>query len=81
MRIQVRFFASLADAAGVRGLELEIPEHSTVKELWDVLAGRYPKLAPHLPSILRAVNEEFRSADTVVHDGDEVAFFPSVSGG
>lgn len=81
MKIRVKFFATLAEVAQARHLDLEVAEDCTLEMVWNQLATQYPGLAPHANSVLRAVNEEFRRADTVVHEGDEVAFFPPVSGG
>lgn len=81
MKIRVQFFATLADAAKVRSLELELGEGSTLAQLWDRLASLYPDLTPHAGTLLRAVNEEFSKPDTKLREGDEVAFFPPVSGG
>lgn len=81
MKVCIKLFASLADVAQVRQLELEAEEGSTLEQVWDALTQRYPRLLPHTATVLRAVNDEFRKPGTTVHDGDEVAFFPPVSGG
>jgi molybdopterin converting factor small subunit len=49
--------------------------------LWELLVGRYPRLAGYSGRVLYAVNQEFGALTTELHDGDEVAFVPPVSGG
>jgi sulfur-carrier protein len=34
-----------------------------------------------MDTVMTAVNEEFAANDEVIHDGDEIAFIPPVSGG
>ena len=79
--IQVMLFATLAELAGERSVQLETPSGTTVRQVWDLLQSRYPGLAGHSNRLLRSVNGLFANPDTPVNDGDEVAFFPPVSGG
>jgi molybdopterin converting factor subunit 1 len=79
--IQVMLFATLAELAGERSVQLEMPSGTTVRQVWDLLQSRYPRLAGHSSRLLRSVNGSFANPDTPVNDGDEVAFFPPVSGG
>jgi sulfur-carrier protein len=79
--VHVLLFATLAEAAGEHSLQLEIPSGTTVQQIWDLLLDRYPRLAGHARKMLRSVNGSFAAADRQVQDGDEVAFFPPVSGG
>ncbi len=81
MRITVRLFATLRDRAQTGLATLDVAEPCTVSDLMAALAARYPLLADALPSALAAVNQEYASLDDVIADGDEVAFFPPVSGG
>ena len=46
-----------------------------------LLVGRYPRLGGYSGRLLYAVNQEFGTLETALHDGDEVAFVPPVSGG
>ena len=77
MSISVKYFASLRERVGRAGDELEASPGLTVLGVWNAL---HPDSA--LPDqVLTAVNQEYRDADQAVHDGDEVAFFPPVTGG
>jgi MoaE-MoaD fusion protein len=81
VNISVLFFATLKDRAGRDRLPLELDNAATVAALKSRLAGDIPALAPALPTALVSVNHEFAFAEDPLHDGDEVALFPPVSGG
>lgn len=82
MSVKVYFFATLRDLAGERATSLVLGKDPlSVKEFREVLRRRYPQLGEHLDHALVAVNEEYTAGDTLIHDGDEVALFPPVSGG
>ncbi len=80
-RVRVLFFAALADAAGRRETEVEAPDGEPVARLPARLAERFPKLAPLCANIAYAINAQYVSPDAPLHDGDEVALIPPVSGG
>jgi sulfur-carrier protein len=77
MSIKVRYFASLSDSIGHSELDLEFTQAMTVLDIW-----RHGTLEKGLPNnVLAAVNMEYADFDCQVQDGDEVAFFPPVTGG
>ena len=77
MRVQVRFFAALRERAGIPALEVSVPEGATVAQVWSLAA----KKIPIEDNILAAINMQYAGFDSLVHEGDEVAFFPPVTGG
>lgn len=82
MEITVLLFATLKDLAGQKRVALRLPdENVTVGEVRRALAERFPAIAGNLDAAISAVNQEYAFADDVVKHGDEVAFFPPVSGG
>ena len=81
MRVTVRLFARLRDIAGAAELPKEIPAGSTIGTVWRQLVGDFPELSPYERSISSAVNADYARMDDLVHDGDEIAFLPPVSGG
>lgn len=77
MSIKVRYFASLKESVGRSEDDLTITGLLTVNEVWNLT-----NLGKPLPdNILAAVNMEYVEFDNIVKDGDEVAFFPPVTGG
>ncbi len=79
--LNIRLFATLRDAAGRSQLEWEWREPLTVEALFENLVRDHPRLEAYRSSLLVAVNEEYSAWDRPLSDGDEVAFFPPVSGG
>jgi sulfur-carrier protein len=77
MSIKVRYFASLKESLGRSEDDLEFTGPVTVKDIW--CRANVGKPAPD--NLLAAVNMEYVDWNSVVRDGDEVAFFPPVTGG
>jgi len=73
----VLFFGLARDIAGTAEQTLEKPEGATVGSLLE----DYPKLKPMSNSLVLAVNAQFVPRESILNDGDEVAFLPPVSGG
>ena len=77
MDIKVRFFASLRDKMGRAEEKVSFDkDEATIAELWGKLSD-----TPMPDSILVAVNMEYTDSAHVIKAGDEVAFFPPVTGG
>jgi molybdopterin synthase catalytic subunit len=81
VNVTVLLFATLKDRAQRSRVSLALSEEATVGDLKTRLAAEVPSLAPLLPTSLASVNREYAFAGDAVHDGDEVALFPPVSGG
>jgi molybdopterin synthase sulfur carrier subunit len=81
MSIKVLFFASLSEIAGMRETSVDSAGFTDIISVFNKFAEDYPSLEKFRSSVLFARNSDFASPDTPVHDGDEVAFFPPVSGG
>ena len=81
MRVNLLYFASFRDAAGLSEQVRELPEGTRVRQLWDSISREVPRLGafPAMPPA--AVNREYVEGETVLRDGDEVAFLPPVAGG
>jgi sulfur-carrier protein len=81
MKVRVRLFAALREAAGRDELELELPERATAEDAWARLAGLHPALSTRRGSLSASVNRRYTRFDAALADGDEVVFIPPVSGG
>jgi len=83
--VQVLYFAWLRQKVGLSEEEVSPPAGvDTIGALADWLATRSPGHAEafaNRASIRCAVNQDFATPDTQVRPGDEVAFFPPVTGG
>ena len=82
--IKILYFASLREKLGSGGEEFELPAGvADIGGLLAVLAqrgGEWATLAA-VKNLKYAVNQEMARNATPVKDGDEVAFFPPVTGG
>jgi molybdopterin converting factor subunit 1 len=81
MRVTVRLFARLRDIAGASEVARDIAPGATIGAVWAGLARDFPDFAAYERSISSAVNADYARMDREVHDGDEIAFLPPVSGG
>ena len=77
MSVKVRFFASLRERLGRTEEVVAFESGDTAGRIWAKVTGE-AALPPH---ILIAVNQHYARSDSVVADGDEVAFLPPVTGG
>lgn len=80
MTVTVRLFARARDLAGAETVELNLAA-ATVGELRAELGRAVPALAPLLPHLFIAVNENYAADDVVLPASARVACFPPVSGG
>ena len=81
MQVTVRLFARLRDLAGTGELVRDIPPSATVQTVWTSLVDEMPSLRDYELTMSVAVNADYARMSAAVHDGDEVAFLPPVSGG
>lgn len=81
--INILYFASFRDMLGKADEQLKV-EASTVSDLIDELSQRGDNWAQALrdnQNLQIAVNHDVAQRDTAIKAGDEVAFFPPVTGG
>ena len=75
--IKVRYFASLKEILGKSDDFLDLSQTVTLAEIWNLANPN--NVMPE--KTLIAVNLDYAELDKVVKTGDEVAFFPPVTGG
>lgn len=74
-------FARVREILGANETAVETSGASTVREVWEMLAQRHGDLASYDSSIRFARNGTIVAPETPLHDGDELALLPPVSGG
>ena len=74
--INVRYFASLRERLGRNEEQVQLAGIVTVADVWRRVAN-----GPMPANTLIAINQEYAGPDSPVKAGDEVAFFPPVTGG
>jgi sulfur-carrier protein len=83
--LTILYFAWLRERIGSGQEELRVPDGvDTVAKLVDHLVALGPGYAnafKNRRTVRCAINQEFASPDAPIHPGDEVAFFPPVTGG
>lgn len=83
--LTILYFAWLRERIGSSHEEIALPDGvSTVSALLDYLAERSPRhevAFRNRRTVRAAVNQEFADLSSPVQPGDEVAFFPPVTGG
>ncbi|MBL8223259.1 MAG: MoaD/ThiS family protein, partial [Bryobacterales bacterium] len=81
MRVQVLFFGMLKDITGYSQQLLELEPGSLLHAVYDHYAAQFPRLRDMAGSVVLAHNRQFAGRETALHDGDEIALLPPVSGG
>ncbi len=84
MKINLRFFASVRELVGTGQEVLEVAAPLTVGEVRTLLiarGGNWEYALAQGRALRMAHNQVMCDADTVIAQGDEVAFFPPVTGG
>src|SRR5487761_1125289 len=80
MRVRVLLFGALKDLAARESETVELPDRSTVRHLLRHYAAGSPAIAKYAGSLAVAVNREYAGQNVMLHEGDEVALLPPVSG-
>ncbi len=81
MQVRVLFFGILKDIAGRSSDLLGLPEGATLADLLQHYESEAPRLQAFRQSLAISLNREYASPDSCLHDQDEVALLPPVSGG
>jgi MoaE-MoaD fusion protein len=79
--VRVLFFGAARDAVGQTEIEFSLRNPTNAAAAFDQVLDAFPDLRRFGRSLLFAINEEYALPDREVFAGDELAVFPSVSGG
>ena len=77
MQLKVKFFASLSEQTGLTEITVDTGNPATVLDAWNLATGNQAMPA----NTLCAINMTYAQHSEPVSDGDEIAFFPPVTGG
>jgi molybdopterin converting factor subunit 1 len=80
MNLTIALFGIAREIVGTSSLSLSSPAEQSVAGLLAELHTRYPALAG-LRSLAVAVNNEYAAGEVTLHERDEIALIPPVSGG
>lgn len=80
MKINILAFGIARDIFGQSAIDVELTNDATISNLKYLLEQQYPKLKK-LATYMVAVNNEYALDGDTVHEQDEVAIIPPVSGG
>jgi molybdopterin synthase sulfur carrier subunit len=85
MKVRLLFFASLRERLGTTGEEVDVPPTvSTVGGLRDHLrerGGAWAEVFAPTRNVRAALNQDMAQPGAKLKAGDEIAFFPPVTGG
>ena len=81
MIVTARFFAVLRERMGQAATQVQMAPGATVAALWETIVAERPELRDLRAATRFAVNGQYVTPETRLHDGDEVAFLPPMSGG
>ena len=81
MKVRLLFFAVLRDITGKSEAELSLPDGARAADVWQSMRQQYADLAGYATPPMIAINEDYATAETLLRDGDELAFIPPVAGG
>jgi MoaE-MoaD fusion protein len=81
VRVQVLFFGMLRDIVGRAEEQIELEDGARLETVFERYASQFPRLKDLASSIVLASNHQFCDRSVAVHEGDEIAFLPPVSGG
>jgi len=84
MTVRVRLFAALRDVVGCDSFEIPAPQRLDVAGVTEVVRERFgdaAHAAVTAENVRVAINREFVDGPYHLHDGDEIAFMPPITGG
>lgn len=81
MTVNLLFFGVLSELILPEPIEMEFSEGMTVADARQRVLKGYPNARAVVATAMVAVNQSYSNDETLLADGDEVAFLPPVSGG
>lgn len=79
--VTIKLFAIYQEVYGVPELRRQVPPDTTVSDVLLMIIQEHPELKKWQTITRFSINYQFVTADTQLHNGDELVFIPPVSGG
>lgn len=81
MKISVKLFASFREAFGSSEVQMELPDGTTAGDMLEDIFQKHPQLERFRGHAVVTIAKHSVPLSQSLHDGDEVAILPPVSGG
>jgi molybdopterin converting factor subunit 1 len=81
IKVNVKLFAILREKAGASDIAVTLPEGASAQMAVDEVIKQSPTLEKFAQKSALAINRQYARAVDPLHDGDELALIPPVSGG
>ncbi|HLD73500.1 MAG TPA: MoaD/ThiS family protein [Bdellovibrionota bacterium] len=81
MKVKLKYFAVYQDILGCASQTVDAEGKITVRKIFDQVMKDVKLKEQYFKSTLFAVNLNFVSPESIIKEGDEVAFIPPVAGG
>lgn len=81
LKFKLKLFASFREVFGNSEVDYELPEASVASDLMDDIFKRHESLERFRGHVVISINKKAVPLEQEIHDGDEVAILPPVSGG
>lgn len=82
MSVKILYFAGLKEKLGMPAENIDLPaDVTTVGALRDWLVSQGREALATAKNLRCAINQDMAKLDATIKDGDEIAFFPPVTGG
>lgn len=81
IQVTIKYFAMMRERLGIEEEILELQDGSTLGDVRRQIASTIGEISPLLDRSMPMVNQEYADPELILHDGDEIAFIPPVSGG
>lgn len=81
MKIQIKLFAAAREISDRGELELEVSDGISVRDMKLKISAEHPGLNELILRSAVSLNREFATDESLVHENDEIALIPPVSGG
>ena len=84
MKVFVKYFARFREALSCSEEEIDVKNNAQLKDLITLLAtrkGEWQKIFSASENLLSAINQNIAQPEQDLYEGDEIAFYPPVTGG